>query len=278
MLKAAALRLLLPVAFLLIAVPAGIAAVMAMEDDKPQSGESAFRSIENDPRQRLQRRAEPRWERVATLAGSGAAEETVTIAPHAQQWRAAWSCHSGAFRMSVGDLAGEPKVVETSTCPDVGTQTSPGAGRGRIQVSAAGPWRVTVSQQVDTALREGRLAAMTKAALLARGRVHSIQNRGEGTISVYRLAGGRLALRFEDFYTSASPGLRVWLSRAKNVRSTLEARQAAHVDVGALRSTLGSYNQLLPASIDADEFSTVVIWCPTVLIAFAAAPLKAAPG
>jgi hypothetical protein len=80
-------------------------------------------------------------------------------------------------------------------------------------------------------------------------------------------------LRFQDFYTSASPGLRIWLSSARNVNSTLEARQAHHVDAGALRSTLGSYNEMLPASVRASDFHTVVIWCPTVLIAFAAAPL-----
>jgi hypothetical protein len=65
----------------------------------------------------------------------------------------------------------------------------------------------------------------------------------------------------------------VWLSRTHNVKSTLEARQSKHADVGALRSTLGSYNQMLPPQISADSFHTIVIWCPTVLIAFAAAPL-----
>jgi hypothetical protein len=175
--------------------------------------------------------------------------------------------------MTVDEASHEPRAVQTSTCPDVGTESSTGDGRGRLQINATGPWQVDVSQQVDTALEEPRLKGMTDDALLARGRFHSIQNHGEGTVAVYRLPTGRLALRFENFYTSASPGLRIWLSRAGNVDSTLQARQAHHTDAGALRSTLGAYNQMLPASVRADEVNTIVIWCPTVLIAFAAAPL-----
>jgi hypothetical protein len=132
---------------------------------------------------------------------------------------------------------------------------------------------VQVSQQVDTALVQQRLPGMTAASLVGRGRFHSIQNHGEGTVAVHKLPSGRLALRFENLYVSASPGLRIWLSSARNVESTLQARQAHHIDAGALRSTLGSYNQMLPASVRAGDFHTVVIWCPTVLIAFAAAPL-----
>jgi hypothetical protein len=114
---------------------------------------------------------------------------------------------------------------------------------------------------------------MSPGALLASGRFHSIQNHGEGTVSLYRLPTGRLALRFDKLYVSASPGLRVWLTTSGKINSTLDARQAHHTDAGTLRSTLGSFNQMLPASVSAANVHAVVIWCPTVLIAFAAAPL-----
>lgn len=266
-------KLLVPIAFLVVALPVGIGAVMAMGDHEPASEESAFTAIAPGTQARFARHAEPRWERVSTFTGAGPATKDFAIADRAVQWKAEWSCRAGAFQMTVDEASHERKVVETSTCPDVGTESSTGDGRGMLQVSATGPWQVKVSQQVDTALREPPLAGMTGDALLARGRFHSIQNRGEGTVDVYRLAGGRLALRFENFYTSASPGLRIWLSSARNVKSTLQARQAHHTDAGALRSTLGAYNQMLPASVRAEDFRTVVIWCPTVLIAFAAAPL-----
>lgn len=267
-------KLLIPALFLAVALPAGIGVVMAMGEHKSATtDESAFKAIAPGAHPRFARHAEPRWERVSSFTGTGAATKTFAITDHAVQWKADWSCRTGAFQMIVAEASKKPMTVQSSTCPDVGTQSSTGDGRGMVQVSATGPWQVDVSQQVDTALEEARAVGMTASALLGRGTFHSIQNHGEGSVSVYRRPSGRLALRFENFYTSASPGLRIWLSRARNVKSTLEARQAHHIDAGALRSTLGNYNQMLPASVRAGDFHTVVIWCPTVLIAFAAAPL-----
>ncbi|MGH2839824.1 MAG: DM13 domain-containing protein [Solirubrobacteraceae bacterium] len=268
-------KLALPVAFLVVALPLGIGTVMAMGGHEDTTSEpSPFRSIAGDSGRRDEPRAQPRWERVATFTGNGPAERSFAIANRAVQWKADWSCTAGEFRVAVGRPSQEAAALATSSCPDVGVESSTGHGAGNLQVSASGPWRVIVRQQVDTALEEPPLAGMTPRALLARGRFHPIQKHGEGTVSLYRLANGRLALRFENFYTSPSPGLRLWLSRARNVTSTLQARQSRYSDAGPLRSTLGSYNKVLPATTTADEVRTVVIWCPTVLIAFSAAPLE----
>jgi hypothetical protein len=266
-------KLLLPVVFLAVALPAGIGVVMAMGDHEQTPEGSAFTTAAPGSPVRFARHAEPRWERVDVFEGSGPATKSFEVAAGAVQWKADWSCRAGALRMTIGGVSQDDKAVATSSCPDVGAESSTGNGRGTLRVAASGPWRVVISQQVDTALNEPPLAGMTRQALLGRGRFHSIQNHGEGTVALYRLAGGRLALRFEHFYTSASPGLRIWLSTARNVTSTLQARQAHHTDAGALRSTLGDYNQMLPRDVSADELRTIVIWCPTVLIAFAAAPL-----
>lgn len=274
--NAALRKLIVPIAFLAVTLPVGIWAVMAMGEHKTAAPElSAFRSITPGEKVRIVRHAQPRWERVRSFSGAAAATRPFAIARGAVQWKADWSCRSGAFQMIVDGTSRKSEAVQTGTCPDVGTARSSGGGGGSrmLRVSASGPWDVKVSEQVDTALNEARPAAMTAASRLGQGRFHSIQNHGEGIVAVHRLPSGRLVLRFQDFYTSASPGLRIWLSSARNVNSTLEARQAHHVDAGALRSTLGSYNQMLPASVRASDFDTVVIWCPTVLIAFAAAPL-----
>ena len=87
-------------------------------------------------------------------------------------------------------------------------------------------------------------------------------------IEIARSHAGR-----EGFLRNGRLLLRLWLSHAPNVHSTLEARQTKYADVGAIRSTYGNYNQMLPAGISADLMHSVVIWCPTVLIAFSAAPL-----
>ena len=273
-------RLALPLAFLLIALPVGVGAVTMMGDPKPESEleDSAFQKVDTDARVRRQLRAEPRWEQVAVLTGTGPMTRTVPIGADAIQWRAEWSCRSGAFSMTVGREGAPGQNVATSTCPDVGVESTSGSATAALKVAATGPWRVVVRRQVDTALEEPPMAGMTVATVLARGRFHSIQNRAMGSVEVYGLASGRLALRYEDFYTSASPGLRVWLTGAPNIKTTLQARQAKHIDVGVLRSTLGSYNQVLPATIRVDQFRSIVIWCPTVLIAFGAAPLTIVTG
>ncbi len=273
--RAALAKLILPLAFLAVALPAGVGAVMMMGDPDDGEGDSAFVPIARTGDARTERHAQPRWEQVARFAGQGSAERSFAIAAGAIQWRTEWRCTSGQFRMSVARPSQDAQVLAARSCPDVGIETSTGKGSGKLQVTATGGWQVTVRQQVDTALEEPRLAGMTDASMLARGRFHRVQKHGEGTVELHRLPTGRLALRFQDFYTAASPGLRVWLSRASNVTSTFEARQAKYYDAGVIRSTLGSYNQVLPADVDADEVYTIVIWCPTVLIAFSAAPLSA---
>ena len=273
--RAAIAKLLIPLVFLAVALPAGVGAVMMMGDpDDGEADDSAFVPITRTGDARNERHAQPRWERVAQFAGQGSAERSFTIAPAAIQWRTEWRCTSGDFRMAVARASQEAQALAARSCPDVGVETSTGKGSGKLQVTASGGWQVTIRQQVDTALEEPRLAGMTDASMLARGRFHRVQKHGEGTVELHRLPSGRLALRFQDFYTAASPGLRVWLSRAPNVKSTFEARKAKYYDAGVIRSTLGSYNQMLPADVDADEVRTIVIWCPTVLIAFSAAPLS----
>lgn len=274
--RAAIAKLLLPLAFLAVALPAGVGAVMMMGDpDDGGAGDSAFVPITRTGEARAERHAQPRWERVAQFAGQRSAARSFAIAPGAIQWRTEWRCTSGDFRMSVARASQEAQTLAARSCPDVGVETSTGKGSGKLQVTASGGWQVTIRQQVDTALEEPRPAGMTDASMLARGRFHRVQKQGEGTVELHRLPSGRLALRFQDFYTAASPGLRVWLSRADNVESTFEARKAKYYDAGVIRSTLGSYNQMLPADVDANEVRTIVIWCPTVLIAFSAAPLSA---
>jgi len=267
-------RLALPLALLVVGLPIGIGAVMAMgPEEAPQEASESFMPISQGSIPRDQRTAQARWEEVSTFTGAGPAEKSFTIAKGAVQWKADWMCSSDKFRMSAGRRSEESKLLVDTSCPDFGAESSTGDGPGELQVTASARWRVVVSQQVDTELEEAPLAGMTEASLLARGRFHPVQKQGEGSVSLYELEDGRLALRYEDFYTSPSPGLELWLSRAKNPDSTLDARDAPYENAGTPRSTFGSYNQLLPRGIGADEIDSLVIWCPAVEIAFSAASL-----
>lgn len=270
-------KLAFPIAFLAVGLPVGIWAVMAMGDPEAAekaSDKAAFRSVSTTALRGDDLRAEARWDKVTSLTGAGSAERSFHIARRAIQWRANWSCKSGKLRLSAGRGSQDGKLLADTSCPDAGTEILVGHGPARVQVRASDRWRVTVKEQVDTALEEPPLAGMTDASRLSRGHFHRIQKRGEGTVSLHRLPSGRLALRYEKFYTAPSPGLELWLSSARNPKSTLDARRAPHVNAGALRSTYGSYNQLLPRGIGADRFDSIVVWCPTVQIAFSAAPLR----
>jgi hypothetical protein len=269
--RAAVRRYALPLALLVFGLPAGLMAVMAI--GRPPADADPFVPIGGQAAGQA-RTAQPRWEPVSTITGTGATDASFTIAKGASQWKATMSCDAG--RMSVADLdADGGRMLARTTCPHEGVETRTQPGSHRLQVSADGPWRIVVEQQVHTALMRPPLPGMTAASRIASGTMRTIQRRTEGRVDLYRLAGGRLALRFEGFYTTGSPGLDVWLSQARNPRSTLDARDAPHVNAGQLRSTLGTYNQLLPREVTVDEIRSIVIWCPDVTIAFGAASLRA---
>jgi hypothetical protein len=216
-------------------------------------------------------RASARWERVATLSGSGPASEPFTIDGGAIQWRARWRCDGGRMALSAGSRA----LAETR-CPRAGTSADVGTGRHTLDVEASGRWRVVVEQQVDTPLAEPPLKAMRApgARVIAAGRFYGLERRGRGTASLYRLRGGRLALRFDGFATSANTDLFVWLSTAPRPRSTVEAARAEHVVLHVLKSTIGAQNYLIPAAVKAAQIRSVVIWCVPVRIAYTAAALR----
>jgi hypothetical protein len=265
-------RFALPLALFVLGLPAGLMVVMAV--GKPPPDKDPFIPVEALAEGR-ERSAQPRWEPVSTITGTGSTDASFRIAAGASQWKASMACDGG--RMRVTDAAAESREMLADTaCPHSGVQTSTKTGEHRLRVSATGSWRIAVEQQVHTALMRPPLPGMTPATRIAHGEMRTIQRRTEGAVDLYRLPSGRLALRFESFYTTGSPGLEVWLSQAANPRSTLAARDASHVNAGELRSTLGTYNQLLPREATVDEIRSIVIWCPTVTIAFGAANLRPA--
>ena len=215
--------------------------------------------------------ASARWERVALVSGSEAAVERLTIDPHAIQWRARWRCDTGRFELRSGGR----RLAETD-CPGTGTETDVRTGGVDLAVDASGPWRVVVEQQVDTPLIEPPLKAMRGAGarVIAAGRFYGLERKGRGEASIHRLPGGRLALRLDGFATSPNTDLFVWLSRAPEPKSTVEAAKAKHVVLRALKSTIGDQNYLIPAAVDASEIRSIVIWCVPVRIAYTAASLR----
>jgi len=223
------------------------------------------------------RRAAPRWEPIATLSGSGPASRPITIARRAIQWRARWRCQTGRLQLATVASAGDRTLARADECPRRGTSTSVRTGALRLAVKASGPWRIALEQQVDTALHEPPLAAMRspQARVLARGRFYELERTGRGSALLYRLPGGRLALRLAGgFATAANTDLFVWLSTSPKPRNTVQAARTKHTVLRGLKSTLGEQNYLLPAGSSASAVRSIVIWCEPVRIAYTAAALR----
>jgi hypothetical protein len=218
-------------------------------------------------------RAAPRWEEVLALAGDGPYTERFPIADGALQWRVRWACEHGTLALDL-DVADDPLLE--ADCPEQGEAFAISTGWIGLDVRSTGTWQLTVEQQVDTAYTEPPLAGMDEAEVLATGEFYGVERRGDGTATLYRMPDGRLALRFTGFHTLASPDLFVWVSEAEAPATSEDAFAAPYVEIGALTSTLGEQNYVLPAELAPERVRSVVIWCAPVRIAYAAAALSPA--
>ena len=97
-------------------------------------------------------------------------------------------------------------------------------------------------------------------------------HQGSGSATIYALEDGSYVLRFEDFMVTNGPDLHVYLTSHPNPTSQAEVMQDA-IDLGSLKGNVGSQNYELPADIDIDQFSTIVIYCQPFHVIFATAPL-----
>ncbi len=220
-------------------------------------------------------RAAPRWERVVAFAGSGPATRTVEIASRAIQWRVRWRCESGRLSVTVTPAPRSGSGRAEGRCPGKRGATWADTGKRQLAVEATGRWKMVVEQQVDTPLHEPALPAMrASGAPVATGRFYGVERKGRGDAELYRLRGGRLALRLRDFATAANDDLEVWVTGASKPRNTKQAFRAPRTVIGEIKSTIGDQNYLLPRNVDRRTLDSVVIWCRPVQIAYAAAPLR----
>jgi hypothetical protein len=215
-------------------------------------------------------RSAARWETVTTFNGSGAFQTPeFTILPTAIQWRVRFTCTAGTLRIESNPPPRRPGPVVDATCPkeDVGYSIV------RMQIQATGAWKAVVDQQVDTPLDEPLLPGMTPDRVIAQGSFYKVEVRGEGTAKLYRLPDGKRILRFENFQTGENTDLFVWLSEAPKPANSAQAVGTPHVEISNLKSTIGTQNYEIPASIPTEKIKSVVIWCQPVQIAYAAVAL-----
>ena len=215
-----------------------------------------------------------RWETVTTFNGSGAFQTPeFSILPNAIQWRVRFTCATGTLKINSNPPPRRPGPVVDATCPKEDTGYSIVTGPVRMTIEATGTWKAVVDQQVDTPLEEPLLPGMTPDRVIAQGSFYKVEVRGEGTAKLYRLADGRRILRFENFQTGENTDLFVWLSEVPRPANSAQAVGSPHIEISNLKSTIGTQNYEIPASIPTEKIKSVVIWCQPVQIAYAAAAL-----
>ncbi|MEX0658838.1 MAG: DM13 domain-containing protein [Egibacteraceae bacterium] len=217
-------------------------------------------------------RSSPWWQEVARLDGDGPDTATVALDEGALQWRAAWTCEGGSLVVSP-DSDREPLVE--ATCPAEGAGFSTSTGPVGLEVEADGPWTLVIEQQVDVPLVEPPLDAMTAAdtVAVATGSFYDMDQTGRGEMVVYRLADGGHALRLEEFFVTQNVDLEIHFSPLDAPRTTDEFLGARSEKVADLEITAGSMNFTVPDGVDPGEYRSVVIWCPPLQSAYAAATL-----
>jgi hypothetical protein len=218
-------------------------------------------------------RSQPWWQKVQAVDGRGSMQAAAfTISDDAIQWRADWSCDSGHLTVRIPD---RPKPLVDAACPGPGMGYATKTGVQNLAVTADGPWHMQVEQQVDVPLVEPPLPAMTEAgaAPVASGSVYRIDQNGSGKVTVYRLADGSHALRLEDFFVSPNVDLELRFSTLEAPHSTSEYTAAPNVKVAPLDITAGSMNFTVPPDVDPSKYRSLVVWCPLVTSAYAAATL-----
>ena len=220
--------------------------------------------------------ASPRWEQIAALTGSGNATKPVQVAGGALRWRTRARCPSGQLTVTVSPPPRSGPARAAQPCSGNKDAMWSGTGPQRLNVQAAGRWRLVVEQEVTTALREPPLPAMRAkgARVIGRGNFYRLERRGRGSALLYRLADGRLALRMRGFATEPNTDLFVWLSEAARPKNTEQSFKAKHIVLSGLKSTLGDQNYLLPRGVDASRVRSIVVWCVPVQIAYTAASLR----
>ena len=257
----------------ILAAGALLAVAGCGDDDDGESGDR-FTQIPKRTVEAPKDQTAPRWQRIAAFSGRDSSTETVNVSAKALQWRARWRCSAGRFELAVTPRPRAGNARETGSCPGRETAVLASTGRQTLAIDASAAWRLVVEEEVRTPLHERPLAGMRESSPVARGRFYKIDVRGAGRAELYRVSGGRHALRMEGFATEPNPSLVVWVSEASAPRTTREAFDAPHVEVRALKSTLGDQNYLLPSDVEPGRVRSVVVWNKPSRVAYTAATLR----
>jgi hypothetical protein len=80
---------------------------------------------------------------------------------------------------------------------------------------------------------------------------------GKGRVSVYQ----RAVFLEKDFEVGPGPAFHVYLVPKASIRSSSDMNDVMYVDLGRLRSFMGSQRYQIPDGVNLKNYSSVIIWC-----------------
>lgn len=169
---------------------------------------------------------------------------------------------------------GSPLFLSTTVeeeFPFAGTALVPdGMTRGEVEQVMAG------IAKVDQEMSEGMPAGMEGAETIKSGSLRDADSfhRGSGVATIYRLLDGSHILRLDDLEVTNGPALHVILTPHPNPGSREDVSAEGYVDLGKLKGNIGSQNYEIPAEVDVESQSSLVIYCKPFHVIFSVAPLR----
>lgn len=223
------------------------------------------------------RRSFPWWQEVEQFSGTGnTTTGSFTISERALQWRVRWECSEKPFSVVALDADGNAvghDLVDAEVCPELGTGFSVRPGDAALDITSGGPWKVTVEQQLDVPLHEEVTPEMKDGKVVATGVFYDMERDGEGTMSVYRINGGGMMLRLEDFYVTPNVDLEIDVSDRPEPKDAAEFLGAKRDRLAMLPITTGDMNFEVPDDVDLRRWNSIVVYCEPLSIAYTAVTL-----
>ena len=97
---------------------------------------------------------------------------------------------------------------------------------------------------------------------------------GKGGVSVFPAT----VFLHEDFEVGPGPKFHVYLVPKPSIRTSGDLDNAMFVDLGRLRAFKGSQNYAIPAGLNLNQYSSVIIWCEQFSVLISPADLSFEPG
>jgi hypothetical protein len=256
---------------------AGPATVNTRPPDEPATGSGV--NFDTPPSSAPgSRKSQPYWSPVTTFEGTGdTTSQPFTIDDGALQWRVSWHCETAPFTVVSVNAAGQEsrrKLADALSCPKDGEGFAVDKGAQTLRVTAGGPWKVTVEQQIDTPLIEPAPAGLASATLLGTAKVYDVDRDGEGTATIYEMPNGTRMIRLEDFFVSINSDLELRLYELAAPKTTDEVVKAPFEVVAPLKATVGNMNYEVPQDVDVSKYQSIVIWCEITRNVYAAASIE----